>query len=41
MKKKSRLMNDFDLSSYDASIVVSDQDISNIMKRLQKILIIN
>ena len=32
-EKKIRLMNDFDLSSYDASIVVSDRDISAILRR--------
>ena len=35
-EKKIRLMNDFDLSSYDASIVVSDQDISQYYEEVAK-----
>ena len=35
-EKKIRLMNDFDLSSYDASIVVSDQDISEYYEEVAK-----
>jgi aspartyl-tRNA(Asn)/glutamyl-tRNA(Gln) amidotransferase subunit B len=35
-EKKIRLMNDFNLSSYDASIVVSDQDISQYYEEVVK-----
>ena len=35
-EKKIRLMNDFDLSSYDASIVVSDRDISEYYEEVAK-----
>ena len=35
-EKKIRLMNDFDLSSYDASIVVSDRDISQYYEEVAK-----
>ncbi|MDC0954227.1 Asp-tRNA(Asn)/Glu-tRNA(Gln) amidotransferase subunit GatB [Pelagibacteraceae bacterium] len=35
-EKKIRLMNDFDLSSYDASIVVSDRDISEYYEEVVK-----
>ena len=35
-EKKIRLMNDFDLSSYDASIVVSDRDISEYYEDVAK-----
>ncbi len=35
-EKKIRLMNDFNLSSYDASIVVSDQDISQYYEEVAK-----
>ena len=35
-EKKIRLMNDFDLSSYDASIVVSDRDISKYYEEVAK-----
>jgi len=35
-EKKARLMNDFGLSSYDASIVISDQDISEYYEEVAK-----
>jgi len=35
-EKKIRLMNDFDLSSYDASIIVSDRDISQYYEEVAK-----
>ena len=35
-EKKARLMNDFSLSSYDASIVISDQDISEYYEEVAK-----
>ena len=35
-EKKIRLMNDFDLSSYDASIVVSDRDITQYYEEVAK-----
>jgi len=35
-EKKARLMNDFGLSSYDASIVITDQDISEYYEEVAK-----
>ena len=35
-EKKSRLMNDFGLSSYDASIIISDQEISTYYEEVAK-----
>jgi aspartyl-tRNA(Asn)/glutamyl-tRNA(Gln) amidotransferase subunit B len=35
-EKKARLMNDFGLSSYDASIVITDQDISGYYEEVAK-----
>ena len=35
-EKKSRLMNDFGLSSYDASIIISDQEISSYYEEVAK-----
>jgi len=35
-EKKTRLMNDFGLSSYDASIIISDQEISSYYEQVAK-----